>query len=232
MPTKQLKVRRDRRRNRATKEPEQAKESKLVKTAKSVAAFILATASASRDPRLFMWRELMAEFRKHDEFTYHAPVRDCEAIWKEFDGRLGTLVLAILRENGYMPVKVTSGIRVILAHGEIADVTAQRTDGAYYNCMPDFTKKRAYGFVLFPPDSGEDHPLLKRRCERDTARSANGLINTVKKVHGLSKEKLLSPRSERAILEPACKRVRAVVQNQLEMFSGREEAPLELELTS
>lgn len=140
---------------------------------------IIETYSPHRGPCLLMWRETMNSFNLKQSENFPAWTRDDRTVHEHWK-RYGLGVVAELRHRYRMTiVKVNGHARKYLKHGGTPDRDDRcRTDAYYRSCLPS-AANMVLGFVAFPRDTQQDHPLIVASLDRRGKTAATGLENAV-----------------------------------------------------
>ncbi len=149
-------------------------------------------------PVVITWPDLMNELIEKDNPNIpkvrHGE-RRVHAHWKQY----GPGVFAKLQGMRMTVVKVNDRIRWNVKHGQ-PPVRAEgkpgdkRTDAAYELCLPT-TSHMIAGIVIFPRDTGEDHPLIlesrRRRCNAGASyvRNSVGSVDDANDLGNMSNDK-------------------------------------------
>lgn len=181
-------------------------------TIERIVDYIIITFKPHENPCVLMWRETMNGFNREQSENYPLWVRDDKTVhesWKRF----GPGVVSILnRKYKLTVVKVGARIRKYTRHGGLPDRDDKcRTDAYYRSCLPS-SDAPVFGFVSFPRDIQQDHPLIVASLDRRGRATSTSLENHVVAVNTANDLGTLSAKEK----EKNLGHVEAVVHRALE----------------
>ncbi len=147
-------------------------------TVAEIADHAIMTIKPHESPRLIMWRELVNSFNSKDGDGKLLWRRDDKSVHEHFK-KFGPSVIATLERRYRLTiVKVGGSIRRLVNHGGSPDRGGRRTDAAYRICLAG-PSNPTMGFVAFPRDTQQDHPLVIASRSRGVKAGSSHLASAI-----------------------------------------------------
>ena len=189
-------------------------------TVRAITDFIILTYHPQENPCVLMWRELMNRFRLEKGLESETWTRDDRTVHEHCQRFLKHVRKDLERLYHVTVIPVGGDIRKLVTHGMAPERdNKRRTDKAYCRCLSGPFSK-TLGFVCFPANKFQDHPLLLVKLNRRGVAAAHGLENAIGAVDTAEGRGVLSTESRDKIRDNVLPIVHKAVEEKAPLFNA------------